>query len=59
MMILFQGRVQIPLPLTVHGRQPMIAATVNYFLGKRANPCCGEDGAEVMRIMDSFVKNDS
>ena len=35
-----------------HVQQPMIEATVDYFLGKRKNPCSGEEGAEVMRIMD-------
>ncbi len=38
-----------------HVQQPMIEATVNYFLGKRENPCSGEDGAEVMRLIDSMV----
>ena len=39
-----------------HVQQPMIAATVQYFLGAGPNPCSGEEGAEVMRIMEAFVK---
>lgn len=38
-----------------HVQQPMIAATVHYFLGKGTNPCSGEDGAEVIRVMDEMV----
>ncbi|HEX9512454.1 MAG TPA: Gfo/Idh/MocA family oxidoreductase [Puia sp.] len=39
-----------------HVQQPMIAATVQYFLGEGPNPCSGEEGAEVMRVMEGFVK---
>ncbi len=38
-----------------HVQQPMIAAVVNYFLGKAANPCSGEDGAMVMQLMEEFA----
>ena len=40
----------------LHVQQPMIEATVKYFLGKGANPCSGEDGAEVMRMMDFITR---
>ena len=33
----------------------MIEATVQYFLGNAANPCSGEEGAEVMRVMGEMV----
>jgi predicted dehydrogenase len=46
---------QITFDLLQHVQQPMIAATVNYFLGHAANPCSGEEGAEVMRIMGEMV----
>lgn len=39
-----------------HVQQPMIEQTVNYFLGKAANPCSGEDGALVMQWMDLFTR---
>jgi predicted dehydrogenase len=39
-----------------HVQQPMIEATVQYFLGEGANPCSGQEGAEVMRVMEAFVK---
>ena len=35
-----------------HVQQPMIEATVQYFAGNGANPCTGEEGAEVMRLME-------
>lgn len=42
-----------PLP---HVQQPMIEATVQYFLGNADNPCSGEEGAEVMRLMGEMVR---
>jgi predicted dehydrogenase len=38
-----------------HVQQPMIAATVQYFLSHADNPCSGEEGAEVMRMMGEMV----
>ena len=38
-----------------HVQQPMIAAVVNYFLHDGHNPCTGQEGAEVMRLMQEFV----
>lgn len=38
-----------------HVQQPMIEKVVQYFLGKGENPCGGEDGVEVMRIMEVFT----
>jgi predicted dehydrogenase len=56
-----------PVLLTMHGstetfnfeplahvQQPMIERVVNYFLGKASNPCSGEDGVEVMKLIDRF-----
>ncbi|MGY0036880.1 hypothetical protein [Pedobacter sp. NJ-S-72] len=40
-----------------HVQQPMIGATVRYFLNETANPCMGEDGLIVMEIIDQFAKN--
>lgn len=37
-------------------QQPLIQETVNYFLGKRNNPCPVEDGALVISIMEEFTK---
>jgi predicted dehydrogenase len=37
-----------------HVQQPMIEKTVQYFLGLSPNPCSGNDGAEVMRLMECF-----
>ncbi|RYZ54782.1 MAG: Gfo/Idh/MocA family oxidoreductase [Chitinophagaceae bacterium] len=41
-----------PLP---HVQQPMIEQVVNYFLGRAENPCSAEDGAAVMKMMDSMT----
>lgn len=38
-----------------HVQQPMIAKVVQYFLGNSSNPCSGQEGAEVMRLMEAFV----
>ncbi len=38
-----------------HVQQPMIEKVVEYFLDEGPNPCSGEDGAEVMRLMDQFT----
>lgn len=37
-----------------HVQQPMIAATVNYFLGKRDNPCAAQEGLRIMELIDTF-----
>ncbi|MEN8777458.1 MAG: Gfo/Idh/MocA family oxidoreductase [Polaribacter sp.] len=39
-----------------HIQQPMIEATVNYFLGKAKNPCTVKDGLEVMKVINAFIK---
>lgn len=39
-----------------HVQQPMIEKTVQYFLGNTANPCPGEEAAEIMRWIDLFVQ---
>lgn len=38
-----------------HVQQPLIAQTVDYFLGKTTNPCSVEDGVKVMEILDTFT----
>ena len=40
-----------------HVQQPMIEATVKYFLGEGENPCSAGEGAEVMRMMDEMTNN--
>jgi predicted dehydrogenase len=45
-----------PFDALQHVQQPMIEATVNYFLDNAANPCSAEEGAEVMRLIETFVK---
>jgi predicted dehydrogenase len=40
-----------------HVQQPMIEKTVQYFLGNAANPCTGEEGAEIMGWIEEFVAN--
>ncbi|MGI4749818.1 MAG: Gfo/Idh/MocA family protein [Janthinobacterium lividum] len=41
-----------PLP---HVQQPMIIQVVQYFLGKRTNPCSIQDAISSMEIMDRFT----
>ncbi len=38
-----------------HVQQPMIEKVVQYFLEEGPNPCSGEDGVEVMRLLDAFT----
>ncbi len=38
-----------------HVQQPMIEATVQYFLNESPNPCNGDEGAEVMRLIEAFI----
>ncbi|QNK63826.1 Gfo/Idh/MocA family oxidoreductase [Pedobacter sp. PAMC26386] len=38
-----------------HVQQPMIEATVRYFLDEIANPCSAADGVTVMEIIDQFT----
>ena len=39
-----------------HVQQPMIEKVVEYFLDEAPNPNSGEDGVEVMRLLDAFTK---
>ena len=39
-----------------HVQQPMIDATVEFFLGRAKNPCTANDGLEVMKLLDGFTK---
>jgi len=38
-----------------HVQQPMIDATVQYFLDKGVNPCSGHEGAGIMRLIELFT----
>ena len=38
-----------------HVQQPMIEKVVEYFLDLSPNPCSGQDGAEIMKLLDSFT----
>lgn len=46
----------IPFKQPPHVQQPMIEKVVEYFLDEGPNPCTGEDGAEVMRLLDVFTQ---
>jgi predicted dehydrogenase len=39
-----------------HVQQPMIEQVTNYFLNKIDNPCSGDEGAVVMKIIDAFTQ---
>ncbi|MEO6733090.1 MAG: Gfo/Idh/MocA family oxidoreductase [Ferruginibacter sp.] len=39
-----------------HVQQPMIEKVVQYFLDEGPNPCSGWEGAEVMKLIDTFTK---
>ena len=43
-----------PLP---HVQQPMIENVVKYFLDEGPNPCCGEEGVKIMKLIDTFTTN--
>jgi len=38
-----------------HVQQPMIEAVVKYFLHEGDNPCTGHEGAEIMRMIETFT----
>jgi predicted dehydrogenase len=40
-----------------HVQQPMIEATVQFFLDEGPNPCSVEEGVEVMSVIDCFANN--
>jgi predicted dehydrogenase len=40
-----------------HVQQPMIEATVRFFLGQGPNPDSGLEGAEIMRLMEAMVND--
>ena len=39
-----------------HVQQPMIEKVVQYFLGAAPNPCSGDEGVEVMRMMEHMIR---
>lgn len=48
-----EERIEFQLPQ--HIQQPMIEEVVKYFLGTGPNPCTGQDGVDVMNIIDKFA----
>lgn len=40
----------------VNIQQPMIQETINYFLGKRSNPCPVKDGVLITNLIEEFTK---
>lgn len=46
---------QITFDALQHVQQPMISAVVEYFSGRAANPCTGEDGALIMQWMEAMT----
>lgn len=41
-----------------HVQQPMIQKVTEYFLGEAENPCSGEEGVEVMKMIDAITGGD-
>ncbi|MFI5188013.1 MAG: Gfo/Idh/MocA family protein [Chitinophagales bacterium] len=41
-----------------HVQQPMIEKVVEYFLDEGPNPCSGEEGTTVMKLIGDFAKNE-
>lgn len=50
------GEEQILFDSLPHVQQPMIEQVVQYFLGGAPNPCPADEGAEVMRMMESLAR---
>lgn len=50
-----QGNQSFSFDSLTHVQEPMIAATVAYFQGKRENPCSASDGLKVMEVIDAFT----
>lgn len=46
---------EIAFEAPAHVQQPMIEATVRYFLGKGENPCSAEDALISMKMMEGFT----
>ena len=38
-----------------HVQEPMIKKVVDYFLGHSPNPCSGQEGVEVMKMIEAFT----
>ncbi|MEP6596037.1 MAG: Gfo/Idh/MocA family oxidoreductase [Ginsengibacter sp.] len=52
------GNIQtISFDALAHVQHPMIEKVVEYFLDEGPNPCSGEDGANVMQLIDHFTEN--
>lgn len=49
------GEEVISFGRLTHVQQPMIEKVVSYFLGRDENPCPGEEGVEVMKMMDALT----
>jgi predicted dehydrogenase len=56
--VLTNGKISThPFDILQHVQEPMIKATVRYFLDESGNPCSGQEGAEVMRLIEILVGN--
>lgn len=49
------GKETLTFDKLEHVQQPMIAAVVDYFEGRCANPCTAWEGVTVMKMMDEIV----
>jgi predicted dehydrogenase len=50
-----QAKQEVSFEIPQHVQQPMIDKVVKYFLDEEPNPCRGEEGVEVMRLIDLFT----
>jgi predicted dehydrogenase len=53
-----EGEQEISFDKLPHVQQPMIEKVVLHFLGEGSNPCSGEEGVEVMRMIDGLTSGD-
>ncbi len=54
--VVVNGKTEIiPFEKLQHVQQPMIAKVVEYFLDQSPNPCSGEVGMEVMKLIEEFT----
>lgn len=46
----------VEFPILPHVQEPMISQVVEYFQGKRGNPCTAQEGAQVMEWIDRIAQ---
>lgn len=51
-----EGKQLLSFEKLAHVQEPMIQAVVEYFQGKRSNPCSAAEGMEVMKVLDAFTQ---